>query len=161
MRFKYNTAIKPNPNQDGDFEDKLLKPGPGTFKVSKVFDSYKGEPLTNKEGEPKIRVSLILKDSNGDKGYATVEFTVNTGWKMKPFLESINFGHLYEDGDLDTDLIIGCVGSCVIMHEDYKGVPSNGIKYFTSPKPKAEKAIAPPPPPPAPKDDFDPSDVPF
>jgi hypothetical protein len=112
--------------EDKEMSDTPLVPGNARFKIIGVYSTTKdGKPLLDRDGDPKLNVSLSVKDSVGSTGLLYESLTKNTGWKIKAMLCALGLEGLYDkSGNLNPDDIVGGEGLCTLKMQD----ASNGYE---------------------------------
>lgn len=122
----------------------LLAPGEGKFKIISVFDKKKdGSPLTTMDGTPKLTLSIMVRDCDGDSGLVYDDLTARTAWKIKALADALGLPGLYdESGTLNPDDLINGEGRCNVGTRKSDGYPDRTVieKYLKSPKVRKAKA---------------------
>lgn len=111
----------------------LLTPGDAKFKIIGAFDKKKdGSPLTTMSGDPKLRLSLSVTDSEGQTSVVYDDITSKMAWKIKAILDSVGLGELYDaSGAFSPEDIVGAMGKCIIETRKSEGYDdSNNIKRY-------------------------------
>jgi hypothetical protein len=105
----------------------ILEPGLAAFEIKAFYDADKaGVPKVDKDGTPKISLSLRITDSKGHSAFAYDDITQSRAWKIKALADSIGKSHLYSSkGSFNPDDLIGCTGKCVIVNNE----ANNGKTY--------------------------------
>ncbi len=112
--YRFNPFVeKDNYNEA---EKVPLVAGAGTFKILGVYDKgTDGSPLVDKNGYPKLSVSMSVKDCNGNVGKMRESLTVNNGFKVKQILESLGLAALFDpNGSFNPADIVGGEGKCIL-----------------------------------------------
>lgn len=100
-----------------------LAPGLAKFKIVGVYTKSKGgEPLRDSDGNPKLNISLSVRDSAGNSGFVYDILTKKTGWKVKAILEALGLEKLYDkSGQLDPNDILNGDGKCMLKLQPTSG----------------------------------------
>jgi len=93
-----------------------LVAGSAKFKIIGCYSAGRdGAPLVDREGNPKLNISISVKDCMGSTGIVYQTLTVNNGFIVRNILAALGLEALYDkSGQLDADDIIGGEGSCVL-----------------------------------------------
>ena len=90
--------------------------GPASFKIIGCYSTNKeGAPLLDRDGDPKLNVSLSVTDSIGNQGIVYETLSKNTGWKISNILSALGLEMLYDkSGLLNPEDIVGGIGRCTL-----------------------------------------------
>ena len=88
------------------------------------FDVYKCEEQTktDKHGNniQQFAFSLSCFDRDGNRALINCWIEETVKWKLREFYTSINRMDLYNKGELDADLLVGCSGKLICFNKDVK-----------------------------------------
>lgn len=100
-----------------------LKPGQADFEVIAAKDDV------SKKGNPMVKLTLSIWDSEGRQGQIFDYLVSNVQWKIKGFFDSIGNPEAYESGEIDADVIVGACGKVqLVMQKDISGKYGDQIK---------------------------------
>ena len=98
----------------------VLEPGWGYFQIQRVEDKKQdGSPLLSKNGNPMIKLSLMVVDTEGTSTRLYDWVTADTDWKISNLEDVFKISNLYQEGRFNKGLLAGKSGLCSMKTQNH------------------------------------------